>query len=314
MKVVFGINNTRMNAVLIFLWMQITAAAAVPANKSFDIVYLNLERHQAKRAHVERMLKHANCTFTRFNAVDGRALFDQTKSILDYTGGIAIAPTDESIQQRIDSDNAGRAGCHLSHLIVLRTIESLRAARPVLVLEDDIDLDEHFAEKVESVLADPPAKWDIILLGAMFRANWWGHPRNKLLVAGKYDACTHAYLVNGAESASKLAAVINTARCPGRPVDLLLERAFRNDPSFAYFCFRPMIAVQRRDLFESDISLPTSTPLYKRVFDRLFPNAFLAPLKHSLSKASSGIESGAKPASATLALCFSLLLLAGMLG
>jgi GR25 family glycosyltransferase involved in LPS biosynthesis len=297
-----------MKSVFASLCMQIASALASPANRSFDIVYLNLERHEGKKLHIERMLKYANCSFTRFNAVDGQGLCSNNKSIMEYTNGIGIAPTDDSIRQRIDARNAGRAGCHLSHLIVLRGIDASGKDRPVLILEDDVDLDVSFAEKVEDVIASPPEKWDIILLGGMFKKRWWAHSRNKRLVDGRYQACLHAYLVNGAKSARRLADAIDTTRCPGRPVDVIIERTFRNDQSFAFYCFSPMIAVQRRDLFESDITIPSSAPFYRKLAMNLFSSEFLRPLKDSLSKASSGVKNGAELASGRLTLLFILLL------
>lgn len=289
--------------------MQITFAHAYPANSSFDIVYVNLERHGNKRVHIEQMLKHANCTFRRFNAVDGQELCSKKKSIKDYTKDIRIVPTDDSIHQRINTKNAGRAGCHLSHLIILREIDVSDTDRPVLVLEDDIDLDEFFVEKVEEVIANPPGKWDIILLGGIVNEKWWKRRRNKHLVAVHYEACLHAYLVNGARSAKRVADTIDSIQCPGRPVDLIIQSAFRDDRSFAFYCFSPMIGVQRRDLFESDITISRSTPFYMKYLKNPFPRAFIRPLRNSLLKASSPEDDGMESTSAQLEpLCILLLL------
>ena len=297
-----------MKIVFVFLWMEIARAARISmgANRSFEIVYVNLERDEKKRAHVERMLKHAKCTFRRFNGVDGEELRTGKRSIEEYTEGARIVPTDQSIRQRINGSNAGRAGCHLSHLIVLRGIDISGTERPVLVLEDDVDLDEQFAEKVEEVMGSPPEKWDMILLGGMFRKKRRKHPGNKHLAGGDYEACLHAYLVNGAESARRVADAIDTEGCPGRPVDLIIEEAFRDDGSFRFYCFSPMIAVQRRDQFESGISLPSSAPFYEKFLEGIFRSEFLRPLERSLSKASSGGRSGAEPSGERVGLLFCL--------
>ncbi|OAG31163.1 hypothetical protein NEDG_01576 [Nematocida displodere] len=282
------INTPCLLSVFVLFCMHIGLTLAEPANKSFDIVYINLARHTAKKEHVEQMLKHANCTFKRFNGVDGKELHKGTKSIKDYTGGIAIEPTDESVYPRLDSNNPGRAGCHLSHLIVLRSIDISGSKRPVLILEDDIDLDVGFVEKVEEALANPElnSMWNVIMLGGLFDKSWWGRPC-KNLVEGKYLACLHAYLVNGAESAKRIADAIDTPKCPGRPVDLIIEQQFRNDPSFTIYCFSPMIAVQRRDLFESSISIPANPSFARQFLKDLFAAECFRPLSSSLAKASS---------------------------
>ncbi|KAI5187043.1 hypothetical protein NEHOM01_1888 [Nematocida homosporus] len=265
-----------------------------PANKSFDIVYINLAKHTSKKQYIERMLNYANCSFIRFNAVDGQEIYARTKTLQEYSNGMPIRPTNRSIRSRINAANAGRAGCHLSHLLVLKTVAMSDSTKPVLILEDDIDLDTLFVAKIEEALANPPDHWDIILLGGMFHTAWWGHPANKHLRAGKYQACLHAYLVNGSKSAHKIAEAIDKKDCPGRPVDLIIETAFRDDPDFKAYCFDPMIAVQRRDLFESSITLPSTTPWYDKVAAKLFPSAFLRPLSRSLADASSGATSSSQ--------------------
>lgn len=277
------------------LCMLATHALAHTANKSFDIVYINLERNRDRREHIEKMLLHAGCSFRRFCAVDGLELRSGRKSVLDYTGGVSIMPTDSDIQQRISTRNAGRAGCHLSHLIVLRHIEVSGTDRPVLVLEDDIDLDEHFVSKVECAVADPPQEWNVVLLGGIADTKWWKRRHSRHLWEVRYEACLHAYLLNGARSARRLADAIDTRRCPGRPVDLIIGDAFLDDSSFVFFCFSPMIAVQRRDLFESDITM-SCTPLYMRCIQSLFPSAYSRPLKRSLSHAAASATNAAKTA------------------
>jgi GR25 family glycosyltransferase involved in LPS biosynthesis len=284
-----------MNSLLLaLLYILAASPRPAPANAPFDIVYINLARHSARRRHIVRMLSHANCAFSRFNAVDGLELANRNASISDYTCGTTIAPDDPSIRSRINPENAGRAGCHLSHLIVLRAIHASRSHRPVLVLEDDIDLDEFFVEKLRHAIANPPEKWDVILLGAIVKKKSWARPRNHL-VPVRYLACLHAYLVNGAPSAATLADAIDTPHCPAAPVDIIIERAFRHDTAFAFYCFSPMIAVQRRDLFPSDISPPPPAPFYAKYLKNLFSPAFLAPLKNSLAKAAASAKSRAEP-------------------
>lgn len=284
-----------MGPALALLCMLGMHALALTANRSFDIIYINLERNKDRRKHIEKMLLHAGCSFSRFCAVDGLELCSRRRSILDYTGGVSIMPTDSDIQQRINTRNAGRAGCHLSHLIVLRHIEVSDTDRPVLVLEDDIDLDEHFVSKVEDVVADPPAGWNVVLLGGIASAKWWKRRHSRYLLEVRYEACLHAYLLNGARSARRVADAIDTRRCPGRPVDLIIGDAFLDDNSFVFFCFCPMIAVQRRDLFESDITM-SHTPFYMRCIQSLFPRAYNRSLKRSLSHAAASAKDVAKTA------------------
>lgn len=285
-----------MKLMLALLCMHTICTLAHPANRNFDIIYINLESEKHRKEHIEKMLHHAGCSFRKFSAVDGLELCSRRRSILDYTGSVSIVPTDNDIQQRIDTQNAGRAGCHLSHLIVLRHIEVSDTDRPVLVLEDDVDLDERFVSKIESIIANPLKRWDVLLLGGIVSYKWWKKRYSKHLVEVNYEACLHAYLLNGARSAGKIANAIDTGKCPEIPVDLIIRDAFQGDNSFVFLCFTPMIAIQRRDLFGPNTTVPRSTSLYMQQIQNLFSAAYLRPLERSLSRAATSVKNSAESA------------------
>ncbi|OAG32517.1 hypothetical protein NEDG_02240 [Nematocida displodere] len=252
-------------------------------NRSFDIVYISLDRHLHRATRLENMLLYKNCSFWGFNAVDGEELLKNTKSINDYTDGIRILPTDGSIRHRITKENAGMAGRHLSHLIILQGIASSDSDRPILILEDDIDLDVDFVEKIEKVLVDRELnrKWELIMLGAMFEKYWLYHPCPDL-AGGIYQGCLHAYLVNGAKTAKQLVKILDTGNIPGAHIDTSIAELAKSNPGFRIYCFKTMIAVQRRDLFESTIT-PVVYEFFFTEIQRFLPQPeYLRRLYNSL--------------------------------
>lgn len=289
--------------------MKVAYCCAHYANRSFDIVYINLERSAAKREHVERMLRHAGCLFRRFNAVDGRELCERRRSVQDYTNGTKIAFTDDMIQERISTKNMGKIGCHLSHLIVLRMIDASNTERPVLVLEDDVDLNKFFVRKVENAIAHPPGRWSVLLLGSVFREKWWKRRSSRQFVEVYFEGCLHAYLVSGARNARRIADEIEACNYPEIDVDIVIDKAFMNDDSFVFYSFTPVIAVQRNDLFDSNTRAPRKT-FYRKYISVHFKPLIGRPMwNNSLAEASLPTSGGEKSSSAPLLPLFAILLL-----
>lgn len=289
------------------------ACALRPSNRSFDIVYINLEHKSTKREHVERMLRHARCSFRRFNAVDGRALYEGRRTVQDYAGGTEIAFTDDMVRQRISAQNMGKIGCHLSHLVVLRAIGASGTDRPVLILEDDVDLNKFFVKKVENAIAHPPGEWSVLLLGSVFREKWWKRRDSRRFAEVRFEGCTHAYMVSGADSARRIADEIEACDSPEIDVDVVISEAFADDESFVFHTFTPVIAVQRNDLFGSDIRAPSRT-FYRKYISVHFRPLIGRPMwSNSLSEASSagGAKSLSVPQLLLAAFLLSSLVLAG---
>lgn len=279
-----------MKQVLVLMGMCFVCTRVFPANRSFDIVYINLERNRPRRVHVERLLRYAQCSFRRFNAVDGRELCKKKKSLLDFAHGIKIALTDEMVQQQICAKNMGSIGCHLSHLIVLREIASSGNDRPVLILEDDIDLEKFFVKKIENFIANPPERWNVLLLGAVVIEKWWKRRCRKDIVEVYFDRGMHGYLVNGARDAERIADAVDAIKSPETDVDEVICDAFMDNDNFLFYCFRPMIAVQRNDIFDSDIRLSKKT-FYKKYIKIHTGPELLRPLwRNSLIEASSSLK------------------------
>ena len=63
----------------------------------------------------------------------------------------------------------GMVGCKLSHYLNLRRIEISRTKKPVLILEDDVDLEFNFVKKIESVLNKMPEDLDILLISGHYK-------------------------------------------------------------------------------------------------------------------------------------------------
>src|SRR5205823_14468051 len=62
----------------------------------------------------------------------------------------------------------GAYGCLLSHLRVIREARQLGASS-VLIFEDDVVFDDHFAKKFRACIKQLPADWDMLFFGALHR-------------------------------------------------------------------------------------------------------------------------------------------------
>lgn len=130
------------------------------------ILYINLDRRNDRKEHMEKELKKINYngSVERIPAVDGRKLVkDDLNNLLD----------DNAINQFMDTSDRqfapgsymskGAAGCALSHRKCWENI-LYGNHEIVLILEDDIRFDDAFNEKLKDILTKVP-DYDILYIG-----------------------------------------------------------------------------------------------------------------------------------------------------
>ena len=66
---------------------------------------------------------------------------------------------------------AGEVACYASHVSVWRDAAARAAAGPLLVLEDDADLDANFVASLRGALARLPPDWDVLWVGSCYEEN-----------------------------------------------------------------------------------------------------------------------------------------------
>lgn len=231
---------------------------------------------------MERLLNHSNLTYSRFRAVDGNQLYTNRSYLLTFgahSSGIKLMEQKNNtvlpaMASMMKSEDGGRVGCWLSYLLLMLEIAASQTSQPVVILEDDVDVDANFAQLINSTIFKAPSDWDMLLCGYCCMTPL-GYVSNDFQSVRIY-AATHCFIIRNATTAARIAQRLDTAEISS-PVDLTLSAlgSQRYDSSifnlylmfiinsclFRYryiniYALINQIAVQRRDIFPSEI--PTS--------------------------------------------------------
>jgi glycosyl transferase family 25 len=188
---------------------------------------VNLKRRADRRARMERVLPAAwDVQFTSDwdGPMDGQAIDP------DDLPGFALYPWE------IPSDNPwwsrplklGEIGCAISHWMCWQRAAA-DAADPALILEDDVVLSRHWAERLQARLErlsaiDP--RWDLVYLGR-WALDGEDRPVTAGIVRPGYSYCTYGYLL----SPSGLRAMLNCGFERALiPVDELIPALYMDHP------------------------------------------------------------------------------------
>lgn len=215
-------------------------------NTSFDIICVNLASEAKRRDHLERMLQYAQCKYRIFSAVDGKALLSGVKSISECTDLGNYTAKHMHISRKF----FGAFGLKATSLIIYREIEKSGSDRPVLILEDDVDLEADFVAEIERMLSRMTDEWDISLLSSVYYNDGSRLASSHTGLKGiNFFSGTYAYLVNGARAAGKLARLLEN--CPPEdPIDFYFGKLSTSKHIHAY-AFSRRLATHLGDVFES---------------------------------------------------------------
>ena len=130
------------------------------------ILYINLDRRPDRKKHVEKQLSKINWTgkVERISAVDGRELDLSTLTSLFTQKALNEASTTEKVDFKHGQYmTRGAIGCSLSHRKAWLNILN-NDDEKVLILEDDIEFDDNFTNKLNEYLNDI-TDYDLVYLG-----------------------------------------------------------------------------------------------------------------------------------------------------
>lgn len=175
---------------------------------SAHIVVINLDRDQARWAHISAQLDALGLRYERFAAIDGAAVPLELRGYLDG-----------------DALTRGEAGCYASHLAICARVVSGALPSPVLVLEDDVGLPPDLPFLLRALLRALPEGWDIVRLSYPTKrvtqplAQLGGG--RELVRYSHVPVSTGAYLLSAAGAAKFLAPVLRDL-----PIDQDLRRVW----------------------------------------------------------------------------------------
>ncbi|NDE15024.1 glycosyltransferase family 25 protein [bacterium] len=159
-----------------------------------DIRYINLSLRKDRNELMKRQLmEHGITTAQRFEAVD--VYFSDLEPMVD-NGFLTVDEYVMLIAGRTSYITKGCIGCYLSHLALYR--ECVAAQRPMLILEDDVEIFPGLLAKIEGGLASVDNDFDMIYLNQPL-GRWIPHsePVNPIFFAisdGYY--CTDGYIIH----------------------------------------------------------------------------------------------------------------------
>lgn len=143
------------------------------------VIHLNISIHKNREIKLRQSFKELELKFDFFNAVLGKKYIDDFKKV--------------NKKPLI----SGELGCYLSHMeVALQLLEDPKNSY-YIIFEDDVIIDKKF-KNYQSIIANAPKDWDIILLGVNFRGcpSYVGTKSYKKLISNICMPGTYAYIIN----------------------------------------------------------------------------------------------------------------------
>jgi GR25 family glycosyltransferase involved in LPS biosynthesis len=241
------------------------------SNSMFDICYINMDSEKKRNEHLKELFSASRCKGHRFAAVNGKDMIRNETLFRNHLASLKLDVKVNLTEYAKLSDNQlGMAGCKLSHYLNCKRIENTNSSKPVLILEDDVDLEWDFVEKIENALLKMPKDWEVLLITGHYNpiSPQPCAPGSPIVKVGYFFELL-GYIVNGSEAAKKLANLIESKCAPYVPVDLFFAHQSMNK-NLAVYALKQKQAIQLRSRFPT--SIPTSQ-------DQIYS----APLLNSLS-------------------------------
>lgn len=221
-------------------------------NTKFNITCVSLKREVSRREHINNILSFADTKYRIVNAVDGNEIFSNSENILKYSKNqnfIDYFKKHEDVSENL----YGAVGLKLTSYALFREYEELKTEKPLLILEDDVDLELDFVNIIENTLSNMNDNWDIILLTPSYYVDY-NRPTNKLtgLRGINFFSGTYAYLINGSRAAKKLADLLENCD-PKFPIDFYFGEMSCSRFIIGY-AFTTSIATHLGNVFASSIA------------------------------------------------------------
>ena len=240
---------------------------------------INLDRTPERYEEIDKELNKYNIAHERFLAVDGYQIkIENIKTGEIFTGkelqehpekidlalnylincpNIQLTYTSKSLYSyhKIPYMTAGEFGCYCSHVEIWKEIVD-KKTEYALILEDDVELEDDFAENLEQVLRSQPKDWDVIYLFLRKQRGkkFISVPNNDLLlkidVDNKVISATVAMLVSYT-GAKKL---LDYTKTFSVPIDAKLSKAVNGNIISAYVTKDFLVNIPIVNFFNRDVN------------------------------------------------------------
>tara|TARA_B100000989_G_C19462936_1_gene437016 strand:+ start:316 stop:1086 length:771 start_codon:yes stop_codon:yes gene_type:complete len=117
-----------------------------------NIYVINLDRERQKFNLVKKDLDKNNYNYTRFSAIDGKAILPNDNTLKKFFGNYKVKYSN------------GQKCCSISHLSVWIKI-SQNNTKYNIIIEDDVILPKNLYQKINNCMKQLPKDWDFLFLG-----------------------------------------------------------------------------------------------------------------------------------------------------
>jgi GR25 family glycosyltransferase involved in LPS biosynthesis len=214
-----------------------------------------MERNKNRLIAIQRMLKFLNITSRRYIAVDGQTLYqDKTYLQKQYPNSVNIMfDYDKQINRKNSTQvSSAQVGCFLSHLLNWKDIAESKRNEPILVLEDDIDLDVNFVTIMKNSIKKLPSDWEIFLCGYCCHYTRPSKSLSQEFIEMDYYLTTHCQMFRNYTVAEKLFKKFDLPKID-IPIDNMLA-GLTKERYIKVYGLRTQIAIQRREIYKSEIA------------------------------------------------------------
>ena len=223
---------------------------------------INLDRTPKRYEKIKNELNRYNIAHERFSAVDGYKIniqniktgevftgkelqerfkkIDPSSNYLINCPNIQLTYIPKSIASILpvhltDHMTAGEFGVYCSHVEIWKEIVD-KKTEYALILEDDAELKDDFAENLEQVLHSQPKDWDIIylFLGNQKNKKFIPIPNNELLLKLEADGTYTFMMLAMLVSQSGAKKLLDYTKTFSFPIDVELSNAINENMISAY--------------------------------------------------------------------------------
>jgi GR25 family glycosyltransferase involved in LPS biosynthesis len=211
---------------------------------------------------MEAILGHLNFDYRRFTAVDHVELASNPNYLASTFDQVENFKTNQSIllKQTYNRDlSLGQVSCWLSYLLLFSQLASVSISkRPILILEDDVDVEVDFVNQLNEAISSAPPDWDVLLCG-YFYLQGDNYTDTKFQRVNDY-AGTHCQLVRDSSVAARLVQKLDLITIE-KPVDLILGN-LAGSRYLNFYALKDQLAVQMRHVFKTEIYNSGATVQY----------------------------------------------------
>lgn len=183
------------------------------SGQPFHIVYLNVAAKVDRAMHMDLLLSHQKLIYNRYDAIDGKQFFSNISYMISFKNSQKLKFNlyellGESKFSIKPGDMTATYGNFISFLFLMIDIAESKTEKPILILEDDNDIEFNFSEIIKKAISVAPNDWDIIACG--YCSTRLTNTRINFFIKVMYFNCLNCFIIRNSKMAQRIADALNT--------------------------------------------------------------------------------------------------------